>query len=94
MKKFNFLGNLLRKKFVMSGMSGMNGLRADAVNPDIQPTVNRQSRLTSVQRHYSVTSARVAREWLNGSTHLRVWPLKIVAVLVILLTLGIGNAWA
>ena len=93
MKKFNFLGNLLRKKFVMSGMSGMNGLRADAVNPDSQPTVNRQSRLTSEQRHYSVTSARVAREWLNASAHLRVWTLKLVSVLVLVLTIGIGNAW-
>lgn len=96
MKKFNFLENLLRKKFAMSGMSGMSGmrgLRVDAVNPDSQPTVSRQSRLTSVQRHDSVTSARVAREWLNGSTHLRVWPLKIVAVLAILLTIGVGNAW-
>ena len=46
MKKFNFLGNLLRKKFAMSGMRGLNGLRVDAVNPDSQPTVNRQSRLT------------------------------------------------
>ena len=93
MKKFNFLENLLRKKFVMSGMSGMSGLRADAVNPDSLPTVNRQSRLMSVQRHYSVTSARVAREWLNGSSRLRVLPLKIVAVLAILLTIGIGDVW-
>ena len=104
MKKFNFLENLLRKKFVMSVMSGMNGLRADAVNPDSLPTVNQQSRLTSEQRHYSVTSARVAQEWLNGSSRLRVvfdsftcrlrvCPLKLVSVLAILLTLGIGNAW-
>ena len=45
MKKFNFLENLLRREFAMSGMSGMrgmNGLRADAVNPDSQPTVNRR----------------------------------------------------
>lgn len=45
MKKFNFLENLLRKKFAMSGMRGlrgMNGLRVDAVNPDSQPTVNRR----------------------------------------------------
>ncbi len=107
MKKFNFLENLLRREFAMSGMSGMrgmNGLRADAVNPDSQPTVNRQSRLTSVQRHDSVTSARVAREWLNSSTRLRVdfdslstrlrvCPLKLVSVLAILLTIGVGNAW-
>ncbi len=82
MKKFNFLGNLLRREFVMSGMSGMNGLRADAVNPDSQPTVNRQTRLTSEQRHYSLTSARVAQEWL-----------KYAAVFVMLLTVGVGNAW-
>ncbi len=105
MKKFNFLSNLLRKKFVMSVMSGMNGLRADAVNPDSLPTVNQQSRLTSEQRHYSVTSARVAQEWLNGSSRLRVvfdsftcrlrvCPLKRVAVFAILLTIGVGNVWA
>ena len=39
MKKFNFLENLLRKKFAMSGT---RGLRVDAVNPDSQPTVNRR----------------------------------------------------
>ena len=51
MKTFNFLENLLRREFAMSGMRGlrgMNGLRVDAVNPDGQPTVNRRSRLTSV----------------------------------------------
>ena len=54
MKKFNFLENLLRREFAMSGMSGMrelrgmNGLRTETLNPDSQPTVNRQSRLTSV----------------------------------------------
>lgn len=42
MKKFNFLENLFRREFAMSGMSGMNGLRVDAVNPDSQPTVNRR----------------------------------------------------
>ena len=42
MKKFNFLENLLRREFAMSGMRGMNGLRVDAVNPDSQPTVNRR----------------------------------------------------
>ena len=45
MKKFNFLENLLRREFAMSGMSGMkglNGLRVDAVNSDSQPTVNRR----------------------------------------------------
>ena len=85
MKKFNFLENLLRREFAMSGMRGlreMNGLRAEAVNSDSQPTVNRQSRLTSVQCHYSVTSARVAREWL-----------KYAAMFVMLFTFGVGNAW-
>ena len=67
----------------MRGLKGLNGLRAEAVNPDSQPTVNRQSRLTSVQRHYSVTSARVAREWL-----------KFAAMLVILFTLGVEQMWA
>ena len=66
----------------MRGLRGMNGFRAEALNPDSQPTVNRQSRLTSVQRHDSVTSARVAREWL-----------KYAAMLVMLLTIGVGNVW-
>ena len=85
MKKFNFLENLLRREFAMSGMSGMRGmkgLRVDAVNPDSQPTVNRQSRLTSQQRHNSVSGARVAREWL-----------KYAAMFVMLVTIGVGNVW-
>lgn len=45
MKTFNFLENLLRREFAMSGMRGlrgMNGLRTETLNPDSQPTVNRR----------------------------------------------------
>ena len=76
MKHIYFIASLLRSEFAMSG------LRVDAVTPDSQPTVNRRSRLTSQQRHYSVTSARVAQEWL-----------KYAAMAVMLFTLGVGNVW-
>jgi len=42
MKKFNFLENLLRREFAMSGMRGLNGLRVKASVSDSQPTVNRR----------------------------------------------------
>ncbi len=76
MKHIDFIASLLRSKFAMSGM------RVDAVTPDSQPTVNRRSRLTSQQRHYSVTSARVAQEWL-----------KYAAIAVMLFTIAVGNVW-
>lgn len=75
MKKLDFLSDLLRRRFAISGM------RAEAVNPDSQPTVNRRSTLTSVQRQPEI-SARSAREWL-----------KYAAVLIMLVTLGVENAW-
>ena len=76
MKKFNFFANLLRSEFAMSGMMAGN------VTPDDQPTVSRQSRLMSVQWHYSANTARATQKWL-----------KYAAMFVMLFTIGIGNAW-
>ena len=76
MKKLNFFANLLRSEFAMSGMKAGN------VTPDDQPTVNRRSRLMSVQWHYSANTARAAQKWL-----------KYAAMFVMLLTIGVGNVW-
>lgn len=76
MKHIDIIASLLRSKFVMSGM------RVGYDTPDSQPTVNRRSRLTSQQRHASVTSARVAQDWL-----------KYAAMAVMLFTIGVGNVW-
>ena len=64
MKKFNFLENLLRREFAMSGMRGMNGLRAEAVNPDSQPTVNKKKLNTC---HNIYTQHTDYASWLKHS---------------------------
>ena len=60
MKNFNFLSNLLQR------VSAMSGMRAETINYDGQPAVNRRANMTPVLRHCKASDARVAQEWYES----------------------------
>lgn len=68
MKNFNFLSNLLQR------VSAMSGMRAETINYDGQPAVNRRANMTSVLRHCKASDVRVAQEWCeNGARVAQEW---------------------
>ncbi len=91
MKKFDFLSNLLQR------VSAMSGMRAETINYDGQPAVNRRANMTSVLRHCKASDVRVAREWLQKSSARVAQGLRksvrFAATILVLLWIGVGNVW-
>lgn len=91
MKNFNFLSNLLQR------VSAMSGMRAETINYDGQPTVNRRANMTSVLRHCKASDVRVAQEWLQKSSARVAQGLRksvrFAATILVLLFIGVGSAW-
>lgn len=91
MKNFNFLSNLLQM------VSAMSGMKAETINYDGQPAVNRRANMTSVLRHCKASGTRVAQERLQKSSARVAQGLRksvrFAATILVLLWIGVGNAW-